>query len=62
LLTAPLTYSAGGLMMTCSEVKTCSLFAPINICCADLYLVILLYTSLDHFVMPSFKFSFKVIF
>jgi len=29
-ITEPLTYSAGGLMMTCSQVETCSLYNPIN--------------------------------
>ena len=34
-LTPPLTYAAGGLMMTCEQVETCSLHDPINDGCAD---------------------------
>jgi len=31
------------------------LYAPINICCADVHFVTLLYTSLEHLVMPCLQ-------
>jgi len=44
------------------SVETCSLYAPINVCCADVYFVNLLYTSLEHFGMPSLKLQVKFYF
>ena len=40
ILTVPLTYSVGGLMMTCEQVETCGLYDPINDRYADVYIVI----------------------
>ena len=52
--TAPETYFAEGLTMTCYQVETCSLHTAINIV-ALTCIVQFVFIALEHFVILSFK-------
>ena len=56
ILTASWTYLTGGLMMTYEQVETCSLYTSNKCLLCWRIRVTLLYTSSEHFVMPSLKF------